>query len=113
MPECLPPTETGTPEESWKKRSLCRQYDPELWHAPELFEQGQEICGKCPVIKDCAEDALRVAAIPPYRISGVWAGVDIAETTKGVYRNRLRRLRHVAATGTQLRTRARRPRIAV
>ncbi|WP_076202680.1 WhiB family transcriptional regulator [Mycolicibacterium fortuitum] len=118
MPECLP-TDTGTPAEAWKQRSLCRLYDPELWHSPHLLEQGREICGQCPAIKECAQNALRLAAAPPYRLSGMWAGVDIPETVgipeipKSVYRNRLRRLRHVAATGAQLPTRARRPRIAV
>lgn len=114
------PSLAGTgQDESWKQSSLCRGYDPELWHAPELLEQGREICGQCPAIKACAQNALRLAAAPPYRLSGMWAGVDIPETvgipeiSKSVYRNRLRRLRHVAATGMQLPTRTRRPRIAV
>ncbi|MCV7286102.1 WhiB family transcriptional regulator [Mycolicibacterium wolinskyi] len=114
MTECLPLTAAGSAEESWTERMLCRLYDPELWHAPELLEEGRAICGQCPAIKDCAANTLRLAANSSERLSGMWAGVDIPEATKGsAYRNRLKRLKHVAATGTQLPTRNRRSRVAV
>lgn len=91
---------------------LCRLHDPELWHAPDLSEQARAICTQCPAIRSCAARALQISAA--YRLSGLWAGVDIPETTtRSAYRNRLNRLRHVAATGTQLPARRRLRRVAV
>ncbi|MFW0154098.1 WhiB family transcriptional regulator [Mycobacterium sp. smrl_JER01] len=93
---------------------LCRSYDPEIWHTPELVDHGRAICAQCPVVRRCAAYALEISAVTAYRLSGLWAGVDIPDAlTRSAYRNRLNRLRHVAATGTQLPVRRRAPRVAV
>lgn len=93
---------------------LCRSYDPDIRHTPELADRGRAICAQCPVIRRCAAYALEISAVTGYRLSGLWAGVDIPDAlTRSAYRNRLNRLRHVAATGTQLPVRRRAPRVAV
>lgn len=63
----------------WQHRGLCRSINPETFFHPE-GERGPSrrrrdqraiaICEQCPVIKECAEHALRVRE--PY---GVWGGM--------------------------------------
>lgn len=93
---------------------LCRSHDPEIWHTPELSDRGRAICAQCPAIRRCAAEALELSRVSTYRLSGLWAGVEIPEdATSSAYRNRIRRLRHVAATGMQLPTRRRARRVVV
>lgn len=93
----------------WLPWALCRSSDdPDLWHEPEQFEQARGVCLQCPVMRECAQTALLYAALPPHRISGLWAGVEVHEKApSSVYRHRLKRLRFVAATGMQPPTRGR------
>lgn len=110
MPESPPRATVSETSDAWAQYGLCPQHDPELWHAPERLSEGGAICAQCPVIRECASHALQLAA--QYRLSGTWAGVQIPDDiNRSAYRNRLKRLRHVAATGTQLPTRNRRPRV--
>lgn len=104
-----PPLGVTTPT-----KQLCRSHDPEIWHTPELSDRGRAICAQCPAIRRCAAEALEISRTSTYRLSGLWAGVEIPEdATSSAYRNRIRRLRYVAATGTQLPARRRAPRVAV
>lgn len=52
---------------------LCKlERDPDLWFRYNARHTAARICGRCPIQKRCAEDALRTEAT-----DGVWAGVRL------------------------------------
>jgi WhiB family redox-sensing transcriptional regulator len=77
----------------WQLEGACRGEDPGLFFHPE-GERGpireareaaaKAICGRCPVVNECAAHALRVRE--PY---GVWGGLTEDERTAILQRRRL------------------------
>ena len=71
----------------WMEQAVCKQVDPELFvgdcHANELRHRQRravKICKSCPVIFQCQQYALRLAAHSP--IYGVWGGMTQAEINR-------------------------------
>jgi WhiB family transcriptional regulator, redox-sensing transcriptional regulator len=63
--------------ESWRDRAACRSEDSELFFpvgasGPVLLQiaEAKTVCRSCPVVPQCLEAALLVAA------SGVWGGLS-------------------------------------
>ncbi|WP_182878775.1 WhiB family transcriptional regulator [Mycobacteroides abscessus] len=95
-------------EDAWQQRADCRRHDPDIWHEAAFTKQAKAICAQCPVIRDCAAHALRIAALPPHRVNGLWASIDIPlKVESSEYRKLLNHLRYIAATGMQPPTRNR------
>lgn len=60
----------------WHKDALCAQTDPDLWF-PEKGDSPQVaklICGECPVLETCREEALINA-----EGHGIWGGLTVKE----------------------------------
>lgn len=68
----------------WHKQAACKDAkDPDLWH-PEPGERDREvrakkICERCPVKKECLEDALSRPVAKDY---GIWGGTSANERIK-------------------------------
>ncbi|MDQ0283789.1 WhiB family transcriptional regulator [Rhodococcoides fascians] len=70
---------TETPE--WVTSATCRTVDPELFFPadPEAAKRAKAICRTCPVITDCAREALQMT---PGDLFGVWAGHNFSHHYK-------------------------------
>jgi len=71
----------------WMEQAICKQVDPELFvgegHKNELRQRhakAVKICKTCPVIFQCRDHALRLAAKSP--IFGVWGGMTQAQINR-------------------------------
>ena len=60
----------------WRRDAICRDTDPDLFfpvgttgHALVQIERAKQVCGECPVQRDCLEYALETN-----QDSGVWGG---------------------------------------
>lgn len=67
--------------DAWRSRSLCRDSNPDLFFpvgatgtALEQIEAAKEICGACPVTRECLEFALETN-----QEAGVWGGTTEEE----------------------------------
>lgn len=71
---------------SWMDEGLCMQTDPEIFF-PGTGESGRDakaVCGKCPVMTECAAYAIARTELT----DGIWGGLSARERM---------RLRNVAA----------------
>jgi WhiB family redox-sensing transcriptional regulator len=66
---------------SWRSQSLCRDTDPDLFfpigttgHALNQISRAKEVCGECPVSRQCLEFALETN-----QDSGIWGGTSEEE----------------------------------
>jgi WhiB family redox-sensing transcriptional regulator len=66
-------------DQPWSQRALCRGEDPELFFAPDGYNEdakrkyeaeAKAICRGCPVANDCLNFALEHG-----RVHGVWGGL--------------------------------------
>ncbi|MEV0581684.1 WhiB family transcriptional regulator [Nonomuraea sp. NPDC050310] len=61
-------------EADWLRRGACRSSDPELFFplAPSRLQevQAKAVCGRCPVLTECREYALRAG-----ESEGIWGGL--------------------------------------
>lgn len=71
----------------WMEQAVCKQVDPDLFvgdgHANDLrrrHARAIKICQTCPVIFQCRDYALRLAAESP--VYGVWGGLTQAELNR-------------------------------
>ena len=76
----------------WMQQAVCKQVDPDLFvgdgHANDLrhrHTKAIKICKTCPVIFQCREYALRLAADSP--VFGVWGGLTAAELNRQARRH--------------------------
>ena len=65
----------------WRRDSICRDTDPDLFfpvgttgHALVQIDRAKEVCGECPVSRDCLEFALETN-----QDSGIWGGTSEEE----------------------------------
>lgn len=72
-------TVAGDLDDDWRKRSVCRDEDPELFfpigrgiHADAQTERAKQVCRRCPVREECFRDAMS----PPEAEYGVFGGTD-------------------------------------
>lgn len=63
---------------TWRDQAICRDTDPDLFfpigttgQALVQIERAKEVCGECPVQRDCLEYALETN-----QDSGIWGGLD-------------------------------------
>jgi WhiB family transcriptional regulator, redox-sensing transcriptional regulator len=73
----------------WEIQAACREMDPEIWfpdHANGKAEKPRRICYRCPVRRECLEEALKNP-----ETHGIWGGLDQRE------RRKVLRLRATAA----------------
>jgi hypothetical protein len=66
---------------AWRDRAACRGKDRSLWFDASAPARAiaERVCARCPVRRDCAEDALALL-VDCAAGSGVWAGVLISRT---------------------------------
>lgn len=87
---------------SWITRAKCRGADPELFdlsaraYAEHREEVAQALCSGCPVIRECAMDAMDPLAVGTVR-AGLWIPLIAMEGARG--REQVRRLAVVAGIG--------------
>lgn len=77
----------------WQQQAKCVGKDPRAWDLLELRggdswdTRAREVCRGCPVIKDCAADALEPLCIGTVR-AGVWIPAAAGLPTAPGYRSR-------------------------
>lgn len=68
----------------WRANAVCRTVDPELFfpqgESSTAIQEAQSVCRTCPVIAECAREALGMARSS---VHGVWAGQYFGTTTQG------------------------------
>lgn len=74
----------STADYSWRKYSLCRDTDPELFfpvgttgQALVQIEEARRVCGECTVREECLQFALETN-----QDSGIWGGTSEEERRK-------------------------------
>ncbi len=79
----------GIPAVNWRESAACRSEDPELFFpigddglSLRQIEQARAVCHGCPVVRACADWALRHA-----EYDGVWGGMS-AEERRSLRRDR-------------------------
>jgi WhiB family transcriptional regulator, redox-sensing transcriptional regulator len=79
----------------WMSQARCTAEDPELFFPRTLEEEraAKAVCATCPVLNDCREHVLALAAEQP--VEGVWAAMTTAD------RNREMRLLDTTRCGTR------------
>lgn len=79
--------------DNWQQQAKCVGKDPRAWDLLELRggdswdARAREVCRGCPVIKDCAADALEPLCIGTVR-AGVWIPAAAGLPTAPGYRSR-------------------------
>lgn len=76
----------------WMQQAICKQVDPDLFvgdgHPNDMRHRQTKaikICKTCPVISQCRDYAMRLAAESP--IYGVWGGMTPAEINRQARRH--------------------------
>lgn len=66
------------PDLSWQEWARCREADPELFFPADgqPAEPARRICRRCPVIRDCLDEAMRHE-----ERHGVWGGTSPNQRT--------------------------------
>jgi WhiB family transcriptional regulator, redox-sensing transcriptional regulator len=74
---------------TWRTGAICRDTDPELFfpvgttgYALVQIDRAKEVCGQCPVSRDCLDYALETN-----QDSGIWGGTS--EEERRVIRRKL------------------------
>ena len=79
----------------WADRALCAEADPDAWFPKKdqrsLGRAAQQICGHCPVRKQCLDYALPGADTWGGIAIGIWGGTTLRE------RDQMRQQRKAAA----------------
>ena len=61
----------------WRDQAACVGTPTGIWFAaergPDTYRPAKEICAGCPVLEECAHDALWGESPPPY---GCWGGMS-------------------------------------
>jgi hypothetical protein len=70
--------------EDWRKEALCLKRHIDFWFPPmdadvpeNYYAVAREVCRRCPVWKDCLNDAMK----PPVEAWGMWGGLTPQERT--------------------------------
>ncbi|MDX3853173.1 WhiB family transcriptional regulator [Streptomyces sp. AK02-01A] len=65
----------------WSERAACLHVDPDLFfpignYGPTLeqIDEAKAVCGRCPVVEQCLDWALRVG-----QVEGIWGGMTESE----------------------------------
>ncbi|WP_443057150.1 WhiB family transcriptional regulator [Streptomyces sp. NBC_00669] len=84
---------------SWRDRAACRNEDPELFFPKQAGnkqeELAKEVCARCPVREQCADEARLVR--PGY---GVWGGASVADRRAGGVKQKSGGTRQLKPCGT-------------